>query len=231
MGLFKNIILFILSVQEKFLSKNLKRTIGVKNSSKSKKIFKKGCFLSIESISDSEKQKMEEELSLILKSSNYEPQEILKYIQCHDTQVLYIKTPRYLYSIGEKEGFIYPQKGFKALYLSLLTKNRISFKTEEMFVLSKGEINKYYFIYHFYNWYAFKHGISGVNAEAQELLEKYLYNASEADYSKLQLSDIYKLKDAIKQDKASIAFVFKLCQQYEGAKKALEKLKENGVDI
>ena len=51
------------------------------------------------------------------------------------------------------------------------------------------------------------------------------------DFSKLQLADIYKLKDAIKQDKASLEFVFRLCQKYEGAKKALDLLKDKGANL
>jgi hypothetical protein len=39
------------------------------------------------------------------------------------------------------------------------------------------------------------------------------------------------LKDAIKQDKSAIEFVFKLCQNYDGAKKALEKLKDSGANL
>ena len=62
--------------------------------------------------------------------------------------------------------------------------------------------------------------------ESQELLKKYLY--SESDTKELQLADIYKLKDAIQQDKASIEFVVKLCRNYEGAKKALNKLTNQG---
>ena len=46
-----------------------------------------------------------------------------------------------------------------------------------------------------------------------------------------QLADIYKLKDAIRQDKAAIEFVIKLCQKYESAKNALEKLKNKGASI
>lgn len=231
MSLFKNIVLFILSVQEKMLTRSLNKTLGVKNVSKRKKYFQEGCLLSLDSIADSDKQKMEEELALILKSSNYEPVEVLKYIQNHGTKVFYIDNAKSLHSIGENEGFIYPQKGSKALYLSLLTEKKFALKTEDRFVLTKGEINKYYFIYHFYNWYAFKHGIAGMDSESQELLKKYLFNPTDEDFSKLQLADIYKLKDAIKQDKASIEFVFKLCQQYEGAKKALEKLKDTGASL
>ena len=100
-----------------------------------------------------------------------------------------------------------------------------------MFILTKGEINKYYFIYHFYNWYTFKHGIAGIDSESQILLNKYLFNATDKDFDNLQLADIYKLKDAIKQDKSAIEFVFKLCQKYDGTKKALEKLKDNGANL
>lgn len=231
MSFFKNIILFVLSVQEKILTKNLERTIGAKSLSKRKKYFQAGCLLSLDSLADGEKQKMEEELALILKSSNYNPKDILKYIEAHETKVFYINSSKSLYSIGENEGFIYPQKGSKALYLSLLTQKKFALRTNEMFVLTNGEINQYYFIYHFYNWYAFKHGIAGLDTESQELLKKYLFNNNEKEFSKLQLADIYKLKDAIKQDKAAIEFVFKLCQQYEGAKKALEKLKNDGAKI
>ena len=231
MSLFKNIVLFILSVQEKMLTRSLNKTLGVKNSSKRKKIFHEGCLLSLDTLADTDKQKMEEELALILKSSNYNPKEVLKYIEAHETKVFFIENAKTLHSIGENEGFIYPQKGLKALYLSLLTERRFTPKTKEMFILSKGEINKYYFMYHFYNWYAFKHNIMGLDTESQELLNKYLFNSTEEDFSKLQLADIYKLKDAIKQDKAAIEFVFKLCQQYEGAKNALKKLRNDGASL
>jgi len=230
MKLFNNIILTILSIQEKFLVNRLNKTIGIKNFSKRKKHFQGGCLLTLESLAELDKEKMEKELLLILKSSNYNPLEILEYIKKHNTEIYYISDSKLLYSIGENEGFIYPQKGFKALYLSFLI-GKFSFKTNDMFILTKGEINKYYFIYHFYNWYAFKNGIMGIDSDSQKLLNKYLYNENNEDFSKLQLADIYKLKDAIKQDKASIEFVFKLCQKYEGARKALNLLKDNGANI
>ena len=231
MSLFKNIVLLVLSVQEKILTKKLDKTLGIKNLSKSKKYYQEGCFLNLETLAESEKNKMEEELALILKSSNYNPTEILKYIQNHNTKLFYIDNTKSLDYISENEGFIYPKKGLKALYLSLLTQKKFSLRTDEMFVLTKGEINDFYFIYHFYNWYAYKHGVSGLDNESQELLKKYLFNSSEKDVSKLQLADIYKLKDAIKQDKASIEFVFKLYRQFEGSKKALEKVKDSGASI
>ncbi len=231
MSLFKNVVLFILSIQEKFLTQRLQKTLGAKRNPKHRKYFQAGCFLTLDSIAEGDKQRMEEELFLILKSANYEPLEVFKYIENHGTKVFYIDNAKSLHAVGENEGFIYPQKGCKALYLSILTTKKIVFKTEECFILSKGDINKYYFMYHFYNWYAFKHNILGLDSESQKLLNKYLFNPTEDDFSKLQLDEIYKLKDAIKQDKQAIDFVFKLCQQYEGAKKALEKIKNDGANL
>jgi len=227
MNFSKNILLFLLSLQEKFLRYKLSRTIGIKNNSKRKKHYFWGCTVDFNNLADSEKQKMEEEITLILKQYEYEPKRVLKYIQNQGTKVLFVKnSDKILNSIGENEGFIYPAKGAKALYLSLALEHTLKLKTDEMFVLSDGEINKYYFIYHFYNWYAYKHNISGMDSEACELLKKYLFTG--ADTKELQLAEIYKLVDAIKQDKASIDFVVKLCRNYEGAKQALNKMHNEG---
>lgn len=231
MKIFKNIVIFFLSLQEGFLTRRLNKTLGVKNHSKRKKYFTNGCFLSIESLAESEKQKLEGEISLILKNSDYNPEKILEYIQKQGTNLYYIDKSSALSSISENEGFIYPQTGAKALYISLLTTKKFSLKTNEMFILTKGVINTYYFIYHFYNWYAFKHNIEGLDTESQNLLKKYLFSDSEEDFKKLQLADIYKLKDAIKQDKAAIEFVFKLCRESESSKKAVEKIKDKGANI
>ena len=223
----KKIIYGILSIQEKILKYQLSKTLGVKNKSKRKRHYLAGCTLDLNALADCEKQKLEEEIVLLLKKHNYEPLELLKYIEKQGTKVFFIdKASKLLNPIGENGGFMYPAKGSLAMYLSLATSKKPALKTDEMFVLSKGEINKYYFIYHFYNWFAFKHGIAGMDSESQKLLKKYLFENS--DTKELQLADIYKLKDAIKQDKASIEFVVKLCRNYDGAKQALDKMKNDG---
>ena len=223
----KNIIYWFLSVQEKILKHRLSKTLGVKNASKRKRHYTNGCTLDLNTMADIEKQKLEDEINLILKKYNYEPKEILNYIRNQGTKIYFVdNASKLLNPIGENEGFIYPASGSLALYLSLAAEKKPRLKTDEMFVLSKGEINKYYFIYHFYNWFAFKHGIAGMDANSQKLLKKYLYSGVET--KELQLSEIYQLKDAIKQDKASIEFVIKLCRNYDGAKQALDKMKNNG---
>ena len=227
MKLLKNIFYKFLEVQEKFLKFRLSKTIGIKNSSKRKQIFSNGCSLDLNSMAETEKTQLENKINNILKTYNYKPEKILEYINKQGTEVFYIKdAKKILYPLKENEGFIYPYKGLKAIYLSLAINKKLSLKTKEMFVLSEGEINKYYFIYHFYNWYAFKHNISGMDRESQELLKKYLF--SDADTKELQLTEIYKLKDALRQDKASIDFVIKLCRNYDGAKQALDKMHKEG---
>jgi len=222
----KNILYLILSLQEKFLRHRLNKTLGVRNKSKRKRHFSDGCILDLNTMAEVEKQKLEEEITLILKKYEYEPEKILEYIS-KTTPVYYVENAaKILNPIGENEGFLYPARGARALYLSLAAARKPALKTDEMFVLSKGEINKYYFIYHFYNWYAYKHKIAGMDCDSQELLKKYLFTG--ANIANLQLEEIYKLKDAIKQDKASIEFVIKLCRNYDGAKQALNKLKNEG---
>ena len=228
MQLLKNFIYKVLTLQEKFLRFRLAKTIGAKNSSQRKRLYSDGCTLDLNSMAEIEKQHLEDEINNSLKTYGYEPVKVLEYIEKQGTQVTF--TPdakKILNPIGENEGLIYPAKGSKALYLSLAINKKPALKTNEMFVLSEGEINKYYFIYHFYNWYAFKHNIAGLDTESQELLKKYLFSPS-SDTKELQLSEIYKLKDAIRQDKASLEFVIKLCRNYDGVKQALGKIKNEG---
>ena len=103
MSFFKNIIYFFLSIEEKILTRRLNKTLGVKNLSKQKKHYTNGCLLSLDAIAVSEKEKMEEELKLILKTANYEPTEVLEYIKKHGTKVYYIENAKLLHSIGENE--------------------------------------------------------------------------------------------------------------------------------
>lgn len=224
MKLVKDIILKILSLQEKYLTSRLKKTIGAKNLSKRKRYYSDGCTLDFNSLADEEKDRLEAQLFNILKTYDYDPAKVLEFVKLTGTNVVYLNdASKILKPIGETEGFIYPAKGHKALYLSLGVNKKFSLNTKEMFVLSNKEINKYNFIYHLYNWFSYKHKISGMDTESQELLKKYLF--TNADTKELHLAEIYKLKDAIKQDKSAIEFVIKLCRNYDGAKQALRKLK------
>ena len=225
--LFKTFLYKILELQEKFLRFKLSKTIGVKSRSKRKQQYSNDCTLDLNTLAEAEKQELEDKLTNILKTYEYNPLRILDYVKAQCTQVVFLKdAKKILNPICENEGFIYPASGFMALYLSIAVNKKFALKTDEMFILSEGDINKYYFIYHLYNWFAYKNNISGMDYESQELLKKYLF--SNSDTKELQLAEIFKLKDAIKQDKASIEFVVKLCREYDGAKQVLDKMKNEG---
>ena len=54
----KDIIYYILSIQEKILRLQLSRTIGAKDLSKRKRTYTNGCFLDLNTLADSQKQKL-----------------------------------------------------------------------------------------------------------------------------------------------------------------------------
>lgn len=209
MNLFKNIVLFILSVQEKILLKKLNKPLSKKN----KTYFTNGCYLAFDSINESERLRMEDELGLILKACNYNSIEILEYIEKHNIKI-YDLNSNLLKFIKLNSGFIYPQKGLRALYLALITQKRLKFKTDAMFIINKNNIDKYLFMYHFYNWYMYRQGIQGIDSESQFLLNKYL-NSSEDSLKILKLDEMIQLKEAIKQDKCAIDFILKLCAKLD----------------
>ena len=226
----KKLIYLVLGIQEKFLRYRLSKTLKPEYVAKKKQNYSNGCLLELQSLAEAEKQKFEDELVELLKKADYDPEKLLRYAEVTGTKVVFINNASYiLNSIKENEGFLLPQKGLKALYLSIALFKQFKLSTDAMFVLSKGQINKYYFLYHYYNWFAFQNNIAGMNCEAQNLLKKYLFDNN--DTKELHLSDIYRLKDAINQDKASIEFVIKLCRNYDGAKSALEKIKKQGAKI
>ena len=116
MQIFKKLLYNILAIQEKLLRAQLSKTIGVKNNSKKKRHYFGGCTIDLSTLAENEKQKLEEEMTLILKKYNYEPYEILKYIEKQGTKVFYLdNASKFLTPFGENEGFIYAAKGSKAL--------------------------------------------------------------------------------------------------------------------
>ena len=120
MQLLKSFIYTVLAIQERLLRYKLSKTIGAKQNSKRKKHFSNGCTLDLNTLADTELQQLEDELTNILKTYDYNPEKILEYVEKQGTQVFRIKnSSNILHPIRESEGFILPAKGGKALYLSL----------------------------------------------------------------------------------------------------------------
>ena len=78
-------------------------------------------------------------------------------------------------------------------------------------------------MHYFHKWYAFKDGLPGFDEKSQKLLKKFNSKNEDDLISKLSLTDIEGLKNAIARDVQSINFVVKYSKENAGAKKALEK--------
>ena len=120
MNIIKDFVYLILTIQEKLLLKKLHKTIGVKNGSKIKHFWGNSCLINLNSIAEADKQKMEEELILLLKKFDFNPNEILKYINNQGTQVFITDNAKKLYLsqaqvVQKKKGNILSKKNILIL--------------------------------------------------------------------------------------------------------------------
>lgn len=175
------------------------------------------------------------EVRNIVKPYLKNPEKLLAFINEHGTPVYkFDLADKLLAAINEEEGFISPLKGFKAFYLNFAVglfsqkKLRLSFKTEEMFVLRDKSINIYYMLHQFHKWYGFKSGLPGYDAKAQELFKENLDKMTDESAKELSIEEILALKEAIARDAEAADFVIQLAKESSGAKNALNKIKQDG---
>lgn len=181
------------------------------------------------------KEKMDFCVKNIIMQNLETPENLLVYINEHGTDVW--KPPfadKILSVIKEDEGFITPLKGWKALYLNIMlgifSKKTfaLSLKTDAMFVLRDLPVNIYYMIHQFHKWYGFRVNLPGYDEETQENFKKAFSDLKEDDFSLMSVGEIIGLKEAIARDAEAIDFVIKLAKEKSGAKKALDKMKNDG---
>lgn len=186
-----------------------------------------GATLSLNNKNFEEEKVNQKKLENIVEKYINEPEKFFNFIKGAKTPIYKIKlADKILSYIDEQEGFILPQKGFKALYLNLILNKKISFKTTEMFVLRNGELNTYAFIYQFYNWYCYKMKLSGYEDKTQKMF-KNVFKICETDaIDDLNCEEIINLKSAIQRDIEAINFVKKVVQKFSMAKKNLDKIKQ-----
>ena len=180
---------------------------------------------------------MDAEVKNIVKSCLTNPELLLKFVEQQGTPVYKIPyADKILSKINEEEGFITPLNGLKALYLNFMTgilaqkKLHISLKSREMFIMRNGDINIYYMLHQFHKWYGFKKNLPGYYEKSQELFKENLDNMS--DTKEMTVEEILALKEAIARDAQAADFVINLAKESSGAKKALDKIKnDGGADI
>lgn len=178
---------------------------------------------------------MEAEIKNIVKTCLNNPETLLAFVKSHGTSVYRFKfADRVLSFIGAEEGFVIPLKGWKAFYLNFVTslicdkKLVFSFNSKEMFVLRNMDINVYYMIHQFHLWYGFKKNLPGFDEKSQELFKENLDKMSDADVKEMSVEEILSLKEAIARDAQAADFVIQLAKESSGAKKALDKMKNDG---
>lgn len=181
------------------------------------------------------KDKMDFCVKNIIMQNLETPEKLLDYISEHGTGVYKIPfADKILELIKEEEGFITPLRGLKAVYLNFIlgffSKKgfSLSFETKEMFVLRDLPVNVYYMIHQFHKWYGFKVDLPGYDAQTQEKFKNAFSEIKEEDFSGMSVGEIIGLKEAIARDAEAIDFVLKLAKEKSGAKKALDKIKNDG---
>lgn len=203
--------------------------ININSMAKSKIILGAGVDATFNAKIKAAAQKVKENVYNIAKQTNCEPQKLLDYIKAAKTPVYKLNNAdKFLAIIKETEGLICEQRGFNALYLSIITGNGIQFKTEPMFVMREGAVDKYTLLHHFYRWYALKSDLPGFDYKVQQKFKKYLIDNSDEATKKLTIEDIADIKEAIARDKEATIFVLEYTKEVEGSKNVMNKIKTDG---
>lgn len=235
----QNFIYWVLSLQEKILSKKLKRSFKQSYShSTTKTVFSKGNSLKLTTLTEKNKEKLKNEVEIVLKNNGNDPAKLLEFVEKNGTPVYKIPfANKFLQLINYEEGLIGELKGAKAIYLSLVTSVlsgkglKIKLTTEPMFVIRNLQIDQYCMIQQFHKWYAMKLNLPGFDAESQENFQKFLDKADDDEIKSLSVDEILGLKEAIARDVEAINFVVSLAKATSGSQSALKKMSTGGASV
>ncbi len=229
-NIFKEIKYFFLSQQEKNIQNKLKKTTKRSFTNKtSKTIFGTAANVTLNTETQKLIELVKTNVSTIIKKVDCNPEELLNYVKAANTPVYKINNAdKLLGFIQEEEGIIYEQEGITALYLSIITGQGIKFKTQPMFILRDGEIDKYYMLHHFYRWYSIKSNLPGFEYSVQKKFKQFIVDNSDEMLKKFTMEDIVALKEAIARDQEATEFVLEYTKQVEGSKNVIDKIKNSG---
>mgnify|MGYP004675675719 FL=1 len=220
----KTFSFMLLSWQGKFLEKRLVKRLGYDG----KKIVK-GCTLDLKKEEIENSEKVDKEVALILKNCRNNAEALIKVFEAHNTPVYQIKnSEKVLKKIHEREGLITERTGLNALLINLVTTKTFSLKSPTMIVVEAGELDVYELMHALHKWVALKNGLAGLDEKSQKLLRRFDSEKDDNIIGRLSLTDIDKVRSAIARDVQSINFVVKYSKEHAGAKKALEKMKNEG---
>lgn len=223
---FKQTSLFFLRLQENMLT--LRLSLYLK---RNKKYLKqsKGCSLKFDSNEQLKKERLNNELRIILKKNQNNPDLLLDYLTKQNVKIFKLKDAQKVLShFGEEPGLIPALSGVKALIFNLLLFKNISFTTKPMFILEDNDVDIYFLIQQFHKWYFMQNEFLGFDEKSQSLLRQVNRGNEDLIIKKLKPEEVVALKHAIARDVDSISFVEKYARETAGSKKALDKIK-NGL--
>ncbi len=233
MNFIQKIIYNLLAAKEKSLKlrldKHLKRSASNETS---KTVMSSTATLTLSTETQKNAELVRENITAIVKKTDGNPLELLKFIESKGTPIYRpANADKFLNLIGEEEGLITELKGKDALFLNLFTGNGISFKSKPMFVMREGNIEPYYFLHHFYKWYAMRYKLPGFDYTAQKLLKISLRNPKDKRLQNLSLDEMVALKEAIARDNEASDFVISLAKHKDGSKQVLKKMQDGGANV
>ncbi|MBQ8668341.1 hypothetical protein IJ472_01080 [bacterium] len=225
----KNIKYFFLSLKEKDLQAKLQKTTKQSFTNKtSKHVLGTAADLTLNSQTLKTVEEVKENVTAIVKQTNCDPEQLLGYIKSTKTPVYRINNAdKILNVLKEEEGLICEKRGLEAFVLGIVTGQGLKFKTEPMFLLRPGVIDKYYMLHHFYRWYSLKSDLPGFDYETQKRFKSYLFENND-DVKSLSMESIISLQEAVARDQEATEYVLGYTNSIEGSKQVIEKIKNDG---
>lgn len=214
-----------------FLIEQQNKILGTKSNSRANSIAF-GATLCLNTQTEKTKNKLENDIKIILKKCNNNPEKLIKFIEAKGTKVYRFKNAQKLFgSVSQEIGFVPETAGLRAMALNLIINHKPATHTKAMFIVDKDECDAFWFIQQFYKWYAMKLGMKGYDAKSQEAFNGFLYNNSDAKVKSLSVDEILDIKDAIARDVESINFVMELAKATVDSKSASSKITSGGALI
>jgi hypothetical protein len=230
----KKIINYLLKKIKKTTKKTSLKPIGSFVNKTSKKFFSGDDSISFNGQQVLLKEEINLEAKVVLKEAIKNPDILVKFIKSKGTPVIESRSMnRILFLISEKEGFLPPMTGLKALVFSLLTnlasntKLSISTKTPALFALDAKPLNIYFFSHQFHLWLSYINELPGFDEKTRENFKNiWECNADSMEISNLSIEEIISLKDAIARDLEAIKFVKEMARELVGQKQVHQKLQQ-----
>lgn len=169
-----------------------------------------------------------------------EPEKFLDYLLKDGALIYKTKYAKAILSkIDESEGFIVSQEGIYALKLNFLLFSfglqpfSLSLKTKPMFIIEDAPVDIFTFAEYYYKYLALKHKLPGLDFKSQKKFSRINKYAPDDDsvFERMPLNELLALKEATARNIEGINFAAELIKEYKTAKKAFDKIQNEGTSI